>query len=137
MHSFVSTSICKKLILLKGASIAPTGQKYLHNPRSTVKINMKNKAIAAIGYLGILFLVPLLAKKDSPFAQYHAKQGMVLFILGIIISFVMIIPFIGWLIGVLGWLLTVVLFIMGLVNALGGKMKPLPIIGEYAEKMNL
>ena len=33
----------------------------------------ENKLIAAVGYLGILFLIPLLAKKDSPFAQFHAK----------------------------------------------------------------
>jgi len=32
----------KKLILLNGAKIAPTGQKYLHQPRSTVKINTIN-----------------------------------------------------------------------------------------------
>lgn len=97
----------------------------------------ENKVMAAIGYLGILFLVPLLAKKDSPFAQYHAKQGMILFIFEVIISFVMVIPFLGWMIGGLGWLFGVILFIMGLVNALGGKMQPLPLIGQFAEKMNI
>lgn len=106
-------------------------------PQAESKDVQENKAIAAIGYLGILFLVPLLAKKDSPFAQYHAKQGMVLFIFEVILGIVMIIPFLGWLIGALGWLLSVILFIMGLVNALGGKMQPLPIIGGFAEKFNL
>lgn len=47
-HSFSNISLlvketCKKLILLKGAKIAPTGQKYLHQPRSTVKINTRNR----------------------------------------------------------------------------------------------
>jgi hypothetical protein len=39
----VSTEICKKLILLKGAKSAPTGQKYRHQPRSIRKINIKNR----------------------------------------------------------------------------------------------
>ena len=47
-------------------------------PSGSSKDVEENKAMAAIGYLGILFLIPLLANKDSPFAQYHAKQGMVL-----------------------------------------------------------
>jgi hypothetical protein len=45
-----------------------------------------NRVMAAIGYLGILFLVPLLVKKDSPFAQFHAKQGLALFVFAVIIS---------------------------------------------------
>ena len=97
----------------------------------------KNKAIAAIGYIGILFLIPLLAAKDSPFAQYHAKQGLVLFIFEVIIGVVMVIPFIGWVVGIVGWILGLILFIMGLINALNGEKKPLPVIGQYAEKINI
>ena len=52
-----------------------------------------NKTVAALSYLWILFLVPLLLKRDSKFAQFHAKQGLVLFI----IEFLVWIPFIGWL----------------------------------------
>jgi hypothetical protein len=42
-HSLSFTPICKKLTLLNGARIAPTGQKYLHHPLSIVKIKIKNK----------------------------------------------------------------------------------------------
>jgi len=30
-----------------------------------------------------------------------------------------------------------VLFLMGLINALNGQQKPLPIIGQFAEKLNI
>jgi hypothetical protein len=43
IFSFGANEICKILILLKGARIAPIGQKYLHQPRSIVKINIRNK----------------------------------------------------------------------------------------------
>jgi len=97
----------------------------------------ENKAMAAIGYLGILFLIPLLAKKDSPFAQYHAKQGLVLFVFGIIISFIAAIPVVGWMVSGVGWILVLILFIMGLMNALGGKTQPLPVIGKYGENIKI
>lgn len=97
----------------------------------------EGKAWAAIGYLGILFLVPLLAKKDNAFALYHAKQGMVLFIAYIIVSFLAAIPFVGWVVGVVIYLLLFILFIIGLMNALSGKKKPLPVIGQYGERINI
>jgi uncharacterized membrane protein len=95
----------------------------------------ENKVIAAIGYLGILFLVPLLVKPNSPFAQYHARQGIALCVAAIAISIISVIPIIGWIVGPIGGILVFILFIMGLVNALGGKTVPLPIIGKYAEKI--
>jgi len=98
----------------------------------------ENKIIAAIGYLGILFLVPLLAKKDSPFAQFHAKQGLILFIASIAVGIASVIPFIGWfLLAPLGGLFTLVLLIIGIVNVFGGKMQPLPVIGQYADKIKI
>jgi hypothetical protein len=32
-----------------------------------------NKLVAALSYIWILFLIPLLAKRDSKFCQFHAK----------------------------------------------------------------
>lgn len=84
-----------------------------------------NKVYAILAYLGILVLVPILAAKDSRFAQYHANQGLVLFLTSIICGFVIWIPVVGWALGI-GIL---VLWVMGIVNAAQGEMKPLPIIG--------
>ena len=38
------------------------------------------KIWAFVGYWWILFLVPLLGKKDNKFASFHGKQGLVLFV---------------------------------------------------------
>ena len=97
----------------------------------------ENKLIAAIGYLGILCLIPLLGKKDSPFAQFHGKQGLVLFLSGIVLGLVAWIPFLGWLVGAVAGLGLFILFLIGIMNALGGKMEKLPVIGQYADKINL
>ena len=85
------------------------------------------KTFAGIGYLGILFLVPLLAKPDNKFCRTHAKQGLVLCIAWILA----VIPFIGWLWGVF----CLVCMIMGLIAAFGGKYQKLPLFGSIAEKL--
>ncbi|MCX6806582.1 MAG: hypothetical protein NT135_00445 [Candidatus Berkelbacteria bacterium] len=102
-------------------------------PASGSKDVEENKAMAAIAYIWILFLIPMLTKKDSPFAMYHAKQGLALFVLSLISGFVFWIPFVGWAIGIFVF----VLFIMGLINALQGQMKPLPLIGKVAEGLKI
>lgn len=92
-----------------------------------------NKAVAMIGYLGILCLLPLLLKKDSAFAQFHGKQGLILCLAWIVVMLVGWFPFIGWAL----WLVAVVFTVLGLMNAYNGKMEPLPFIGQYADKIKL
>jgi len=93
----------------------------------------KNKAITFLSYLGLLFLVPLLVAKESKFAQFHAKQGLVLTI-GWFLGFILM-PLLG--IGILVELAIIVLSIIGLVNVAQGKMEKLPLVGNLAEKFNI
>ncbi len=95
-----------------------------------------NKLMAAISYISVLCLVGLFGKKDSPYVQYHAKQGFVLFVAEIILMFVWVIPILGWLVGFFGWILTLVLAIMGIMNALNGKKTELPVLGGFAKNVN-
>ncbi len=94
----------------------------------------ENKVIAAIAYIGILCLIPLLAKKDSPFAQAHAKQGLALFIAGFIVSIIGVIPFLGWIIAPIVGLVILVLAIMGLVKALQGEYWEMPLFHDLSQK---
>ena len=100
----------------------------------------EGKLWAFLAYLlGIIgFLLVFLLKKDNTFAMYHAKQSLILFIVGVIVSVVGgMIPIIGWFIVLpIGTLLVFILGIIGIINALTGKMKPLPVIGQYADKLS-
>lgn len=99
-----------------------------------------NKILALFSYIGILFLVPLLAAKDSKFARFHVNQGLVLFIFelawsvvyGILFSvtFVLGLSVIVSVIGNVVNLLFIVVAILGIVNAVQGKAKELPVIGK-------
>ncbi len=93
--------------------------------------------IAAIGYLWLLFLVPLLLKKGNKFCEFHAKQGLVLFIFSLIITVIGALPILGWLIAFFGWILIIIFALIGFVNALQGKEWEIPYLGKYAKRINL
>jgi len=96
-----------------------------------------DKGIALLSYLFLLCLVPLLTKKDSPFVQFHARQGLVLVVAWFVNWIIGIVPVIGWVVAFLGNLLLLGLSIMGIVNVVQGKKVELPFIGKYAKKINL
>lgn len=96
-----------------------------------------HRLIAAIGYLGILCLIPLLLAKDSPFAQHHGKQGLVILLAWIVLWIGNIVPVIGWMAWALGSVALFVLVCLGMVNALNGKRWVAPVLGVYAEKIKL
>ena len=89
------------------------------------------KVMAALAYL--IFFIPLLAAKESKFAMYHANQGFNLFLLFLAVNVIgMLVPFLGWfIIAPLGTVLSLVLMVMGILNAMNGVEKELPVIGKY------
>ncbi len=92
-----------------------------------------NKNVAALSYIWILCLVPLLGKKNSKFAQFHAKQGLVLFVLEIIAFLIIWFPFFGQLF----MLILIVISVMGIIKVLNGEWWKIPFIYEWSKKINL
>lgn len=88
----------------------------------------KNKVNAVLSYFGILIIVPLLSEdaKKSPYAKFHMNQGLVLTLAGFVGGFIFWIPIVGWIPGVALF----VIWIMGLISAVQGEMKKVPILGN-------
>jgi uncharacterized membrane protein len=105
------------------------------------------KLMAILAY--IIFLVPLLAARDKKFAMFHTEQSLVLIIAWIVIyiAFIIVSIIINKIssalacgisiLSILIWLAFLVFWIMGLINAGTGKLKELPLIGQYGAKLNL
>ncbi len=91
----------------------------------------ENKIIAAMSYLWILFLIPLLLKRKSKFAQFHAKQGMILFVIDVIASFLVWIPIIGQLL----FIVLLIISIIGIIKAYSGEYWKGPFIYEWSQKI--
>ena len=112
----------------------------------------KNKVLCIFSYLGLLFLIPLLACQNSKFARYHVNQGLLLFITNAVLSIITgviglvitaisaiigigvlapILSLISGLISLAASIVGLVLMILGIINAVNGRAKELPIIGKF------
>ncbi len=91
-----------------------------------------SKVLAALSYVGVLSLIPLLFGRGNEFVRHHARQGFLLFIVEVAVSFIAWIPLVGWALGIA----TIVLSAYGVFQALSGTMWELPWLGAYAKKLN-
>lgn len=93
-----------------------------------------------LAYLPPLSVIPLVVEKNDPEVQWHAKHGLVLLVVWIILSFIVgiitSIPVIGFLGCVLWllWPLILVLHIVLTVKAVNGERLLIPGISEYANR---
>jgi len=85
----------------------------------------KNKGMAIIAAIfPILFFVPMLTDaKHSPFAMHYANRSLLLLIPWFILWFI---PIIGWILN----LVLVVFWVIGIIGAASGELKPLPLVDK-------
>ena len=93
---------------------------------------LENKGMAALSYFGILFLIPLLTRKNSPFVRFHLNQAISLFLARVALwAFALFTGGLGAFLPAIGRIFTFGCAIAGIVAALGGKRKRLPIVGDF------
>ena len=90
----------------------------------------------AVGLIGLpFFLVPLIMRNND-FSLYHAKQCLVLWLASIVLSMVggiLTAVCIGVFILLAALVFFLVFEIMGIINAVNGRVQPLPLIGKWGE----
>ena len=111
-----------------------------------------NKGLSILSYLGPLVFIPMFARKESKFAQYHVKQGFNLFvamvvyeILNILLNLIKVnktksLWGVPYTVRVTPWPITLilalagiavgVLALIGIIRTAKGKAKDLPFIGN-------
>lgn len=100
-----------------------------------------NKLMGGLAYF--LFFLPLIACPNSKYGRFHANQGLILLITGILFSIVnailsSLILAISWrlwfltsFISFVLWVPLCVVGIIGMINGFTGKAKALPVIGKF------
>jgi uncharacterized membrane protein len=113
---------------------------------------INEKGLAWLSYVGLLFLIPLFARKDSEYCKFHVKEGATLFAVDLaylivksILLLIIDLPTRTYYYGFyihsglyhvfnilfsLGYIFLVVVSIMGIVRAATGKKLELPLIGK-------
>jgi uncharacterized membrane protein len=90
-------------------------------------VSQDEKIWGALSYFWIFSIIALALKKNNSFIKFHANQGVLLFLL----SFVVIIPMLGWLV----LLLICILAIIALIKAYNGEKWELPILSGVAQEL--
>jgi uncharacterized membrane protein len=100
-----------------------------------------DKTTAIVSYLtliGFIVAVVIHGNKKTALGAYHLRQSLGLMLAAIVValgaSIVAFIPILGWLVAVAAWLGLFVLWIMGLLAAINGEQKPVPVLGEHFQK---
>ncbi len=88
---------------------------------------LENKSIAAFSYGWIMFLHPFINKRKSTFCQFHARQGLILFLL----SFATVVPFFGQILFIVLLFVSVIAF----VRASNGEWWKIPFVYEMSKKI--
>lgn len=91
---------------------------------------MDRKATSVVAYLTWIGLLIAFVAGDREGAKFHLNQALVICIGYFIASFVFVIPVLGWLVGAAAYIFLLVCTIMGIISALNGEEKELPLIGS-------
>lgn len=102
------------------------------------------KLMMVLSYIWLLFLIPLLTKKDDSELQWHAKNGMALTIVEVLAWIV--VGVVGAMmraavgcgpvgLGCIVWIAFLVFRILAIVAATKGERFRFPMITDWAEKM--
>lgn len=102
-------------------------------PDSTTGVS-ENMLFAALSYVGVLVLIPLLLRRDDPYVSFHAKQGLV-----ILIGFVIALLAARWapVVGNVLFLILLLVDVVALVQALLGRWWKIPLLGLVADMFRI
>ncbi|MEP7168297.1 MAG: hypothetical protein ABI855_02905 [Bacteroidota bacterium] len=96
---------------------------------TTVQTQDNSKTVAIVAHItlvGWIVALVLNNQSKSEMGSFYVRQMLGLFIC----SFIFIIPILGWLIG----LFIIVLWIISFINAVNGKMTPVPVFGVMFQR---
>lgn len=102
--------------------------------KNTSKEDTTMGVVAYITVIGLIVAYVVNQEKKNTFVQYHVRQSLGVALTGLALAFINVIPALGWIISILGTFFILFLWVMGLINALGKKEKPVPVLGKKYEE---
>ena len=104
---------------------------------SNAAVSSEEKNIAIISYItliGLIIAFVMNNDKKAAFPTYHIKQSLGLAVTGLALGIIGMVPILGLIVSFLGSLGLLYLWIMGLLNAINQKEKPVPWLGKKYEE---
>lgn len=124
-------------------------QQIVHQESSS-KIELDSKIFAALSYFSILFVVPLIVKKEDDFVKFHIRQGITLFFAEIIVWFILYLiesllvtlfsysafSFVAFLYKI-AWIFFAAISIGGIYFVIRGKKRKIPVLWALSKNIKL
>ena len=90
---------------------------------------MDKKVTDIVAYLTWVGLIIAFVAGDREAPRFHLNQSLVIWLAGIVCGFIFIVPILGWIVGFVGEIFLVVCWFIGIIGAIQGTEKPVPLIG--------
>lgn len=97
----------------------------------------QGKTIAIISYLTIIGLIAALVmnnNKSSSLGRFHIRQSIGLTLTAIPLGLFSYIPVVGGIISMVLGVIVLIALVLGLLNAINGQEKGLPVVGDLYHK---
>lgn len=109
----------------------------LTNSNNNGSSGLSPKWTAVISYVtlvGWVIALVLNSKDKNAFVQFHTRQSLGILALFMASGLIAAVPVLGWIACPVAWLLAVALWFIGIVDALGERTKPVPILGDQFQE---
>jgi uncharacterized membrane protein len=97
----------------------------------------EDKTVAILSYVTILGFIAAIfvhQSRKTELGAFHLRQVLGLVLTGVVGGVCAVVPILGWIV----WFLVViglfVLWLLGLISALKGDMRPVPLLGEHYQR---
>lgn len=97
--------------------------------------SVSSRMLAVMSYLGVLSLVPLVMNREDPYVQFHARQGVVLWMWEVLAIYTLLVPAVGSFFFRFSSVACLILSVMGVLSVLLGRAWKFPIIGEWSARL--
>jgi fumarate reductase subunit D len=96
------------------------------------EVGISSRTLAVMSYLGVLCLVPLVMNRNDSYVQFHARQGVVLWMWEVLAIYTLLVPAVGHVFFRISSIACLVLSVIGVLSVLLGRAWKFPIIGDWA-----
>ena len=107
----------------------------MKEPKHSYKDHEQLASILCYFIIGIIWFFADKEMHKSKLVKFHSKQMINISVFNVSISILgIMLPIVGENLLYVGGLVILVLWVLGIINAVNEKTKPIPLIGEIAEK---
>jgi uncharacterized membrane protein len=95
------------------------------------------KIMSALAYIGPLVIISYALAHEDPVVKFHIKQGLSLLVAW---AAVWVVSMMIWVFAPIAFILNIAFFffmVIGVMNAVNGKEKELPLVGKFSHLFNI